>query len=160
MTAGYEYSFLIQGRDIYDNNIIELAEDAVGTDFSAFYYLTADNLINVEAEISDDTFPGVYLVEVELPKTLESGNFYFEGLFGGQLILVPTVFINPCTNVLAAELGTIAEAGNTFMLAEIVYTIKEEAEYTSLPLVPKHCEHTFTQILLSATATLANGAKV
>lgn len=46
------------------------------------------------------------------------------------------------------------------MLPEIVYTIKKEAMTASLPLVPKHCEHSFTQILISATATLSNGLKV
>lgn len=64
MTAGYDYSFLIQGRDSYDNNIVDRVGEAVGTDFSATYNLASDNTVSVEASISDDTSLGVYLVEV------------------------------------------------------------------------------------------------
>jgi len=47
MYAGYEYKFLIQGRDQYHNNIADLFADAVGTDFSIAYTLVSDSKVTV-----------------------------------------------------------------------------------------------------------------
>ena len=68
MHAGYDYSFLIQGRDIYYNNIADLIEDAVGADYSIVYTHISDSKVTVEARISDGFSPGVYLVTVTLAK--------------------------------------------------------------------------------------------
>ena len=73
MYAGYDYSFLIQGRDEYHNNIKDLIKDATVTDYSIVYNLISDNNVTVNAQISDDSAPsapGVYVVKVTLPKKL------------------------------------------------------------------------------------------
>ena len=75
MYAGYGYSFLIQGRDEYHNNIADYLAYAVGTNYNIVYSLVTDSKVSVDAQISDDSFPGVYLVKVSLPKKLEEGNY-------------------------------------------------------------------------------------
>jgi hypothetical protein len=70
MYAGYSYSFLIQGRDEYHNNIRDLLADAVGTNYSIVYSLISDSSVTFVASISDDSAPGVYLVKLTLPKKL------------------------------------------------------------------------------------------
>ena len=49
MYAGYDYSFLIQGRDEYHNNIANILADAVGTDYSIVYSLISDGTVTVDA---------------------------------------------------------------------------------------------------------------
>lgn len=39
MVAGVEYTFEIQGRDFYENNIQDLLADAVGEDYQVTYHL-------------------------------------------------------------------------------------------------------------------------
>lgn len=74
MTAGTPYSFQIQGRDFYQNNIQDILSAAVGTDHSITYSLVAEDSdrgfapVVVDAVISDDTTPGVYSVDVTLTK--------------------------------------------------------------------------------------------
>ena len=51
MYAGYDYYFLIQSRDAYDNNLIDLFATAVGSDYSIVYTLDDDNSVTVEAQI-------------------------------------------------------------------------------------------------------------
>ena len=75
MYAGYDYSFFIQGRDEYHNNIKDLIADAVGTDFSIVYSLIPVNKVTVNAKIYDDSAPGVFLVKVTLPKKLQAGDY-------------------------------------------------------------------------------------
>ena len=47
--AGYDYSFLIQGRDKYHNNIKDLLTDAVGTSYSIVYSLISDPAVILDA---------------------------------------------------------------------------------------------------------------
>ena len=47
MHAGYDYSFLIQGRDNYHNNIADLFVNAVGANYNIFYTLVSDSSITV-----------------------------------------------------------------------------------------------------------------
>ena len=68
MYAGYDYSFLIQGRDEYHNNIKDLIADQVGTSYTNVLSLVSDINVSVEGQISDYYIPGVYLVKVSLPK--------------------------------------------------------------------------------------------
>jgi len=49
MYAGYDYSFLIQGRDEYHNNIVDYLANAVGTDYKIFYSLISDSTVSVDA---------------------------------------------------------------------------------------------------------------
>ena len=70
MYAGYDYSFLIQGRDKYHNNIGDVLVNAVGNNYSIVYSLSSDTSVTVDAQISDDSSPGIYLVNVSLPKKL------------------------------------------------------------------------------------------
>ena len=49
MYAGYDYSFLIQGRDEYHNNIANNLANAVGTDYKIFYSLISDSTVSVDA---------------------------------------------------------------------------------------------------------------
>jgi hypothetical protein len=49
MYAGFAYSFLIQGRDEYHNNIADVLADAVGIDYSIVYSLISDGTVTVEA---------------------------------------------------------------------------------------------------------------
>ena len=70
MYAGYDYSFLIQGRDKYHNNIGDVLVIAVGKNYSIVYSLSSDTSVTVDAQISDVSSPGIYLVNVSLPKKL------------------------------------------------------------------------------------------
>ena len=71
MYAGYDYSFLIQGRDEYHNNIADSFVNAVGNNYSVVYSLVSDSTVNVDAQIYGDSSLGVYLVKVTLPKKLK-----------------------------------------------------------------------------------------
>jgi len=73
MIAGYDYSFKIQGRDEYHNNIADRLVDAVGTDNSIEYTLIGQNEATFNANVSDDSSPGVYLGRVSLPKKFLAG---------------------------------------------------------------------------------------
>jgi hypothetical protein len=74
MVAGDQYSFRIQGRDFYQNNIQDLKDDAFGTDFLVQYSLleSEDDVdfqpVVVEATLVDDTSlgAGVYKSTVTL----------------------------------------------------------------------------------------------
>ena len=113
MYAGYDYSFIIQGRDEYHNNIADILVDAVGTDYSIVYSLISDSSVTVDAQILDDSAPGVYLVEVTLPKKLEAGNYALEILLGSFEVPSPAIVVEPCTNTIAYGLGILPAAGNT-----------------------------------------------
>ena len=65
MYTGLPYSFLIQGRDSYDNNVLALLETAVGTDHSAT--IVDSEGAHFSAVVSDSDLLGVYRVNFELP---------------------------------------------------------------------------------------------
>ena len=71
--AGFQYSFLIQGRDRFSNNLITNLSTAVGSSKSAVMSLTTNVLDTYTATILDDSSLGVYRVEYDLPKTQTSG---------------------------------------------------------------------------------------
>ena len=73
MIAGYDYSFKIQGRDEYRNNIADRLVDAVGTDYSIEYTFNGKSKVTLNAKLSDDSSPGVYLAKVSLPKKFLAG---------------------------------------------------------------------------------------
>ena len=85
MYAGYDYSFLIQGRDVYLNNIADYLETAVGVDNSIVFSPISGSALTVDANarITDDSPPGVYLVKVSLPKKLQEGDYDLKILLGG-----------------------------------------------------------------------------
>ena len=98
MYSGFDYSFLIQGRDMYHNNIVDLISDAVGTDYSIVYTLISDSTVKVNAKISDDSALGVFIVKVRLPKKLKEGDYSLKILLGGAETPSPAILIKPCTN--------------------------------------------------------------
>lgn len=77
MTAGYDYSFIVQARDQSSNNIAKTLAEAAGSDFSVAPYLTSNSGINFSGTISDDTDPGVYLVEMTVPMTQTTGTYNY-----------------------------------------------------------------------------------
>lgn len=68
MYAGYSYSFLIQGRDQFANNLGTRLATATGGSYSTIYTNVDDPLEMVTAKVTDDTTAGVYIVEVALDK--------------------------------------------------------------------------------------------
>lgn len=95
----------------------------------------------VLAEVTDADYPGVYKVQVSLPKTLEPGYFNVDVNLGGLAVPTPTVDILPCTNTIALDLGLIPGVDETIVFDTLVYTIGESAvETVALPSVPIYCE--------------------
>ena len=68
MLAGFVYSFKIQGRDGYSNNLQAILSSAVGSNMSSIMSLSTDSGVTYTASIVDDTSGGVYQVEIDLPK--------------------------------------------------------------------------------------------
>ena len=68
MYAGIPYSFKIQGRDQFHNNIKDLLDDT--SQNSAYLTFNEDDSVVLDAvDVSDDLdFPGVYQVDFDLPK--------------------------------------------------------------------------------------------
>ena len=133
--AGYEYSFKIQGRDEYHNNISDYLADAVGNNYSIIYSLVSDSTVSVDAEIFDDSFSGVYVVKVSLPKKLKAGDFNLKILLRGAEPPSPAILVKPCTNMKAfKELGILQGAGNTNKLA-LNYTVSFPSKSIELPVV-------------------------
>jgi len=116
MYAGYDYAFLIQGRDEFHNNIADNFENAVGTDYSVIYTLISDSKEKVNAQISDDSVPGIYLVKVALPKKLKAGDYDLDILLKSLETPSPAILVKPCTNTIAFNLGILPGAGNTVWL--------------------------------------------
>ena len=113
MYAGYDYKFLIQGRDMYHNNISNIFENAVGIDYSIMYTLLSNSKVTVDAQISNDINPGVYLVKVTLAKLLEAGDYDLKILLKSLEVPSPAILVKPCTNTIAFDLGILPGAGKT-----------------------------------------------
>ena len=116
MYAGYDYSFLIQGRDEYHNNIADLFEVAVGAENSITYTLLSDRKVTVLAQISDDLAPGVYLVKVSLQKKLKPGEFSLKILFKSLEVPSPAILVLRCSNTIAFNAGILPGAGEKVQL--------------------------------------------
>ena len=129
MYAGYDYKFLIQGRDMYHNNISNIFENAVGIDYSISYTLLSNSKVTVDAQISNDINPGVYLVKVTLAKLLEAGDYDLKILLRGLEVPFPAILVKPCTNTIAFDLGILPGAGKTVQLLALNYTIGFISEY-------------------------------
>ena len=114
MYAGYDYSFFIQGRDEYHNNIVDLVENAVGGDYSILYTLISDIKVTFDAKITDYSAAGVFVVKVTLPKKLQAGNYDLRILLRGADAPSSVILVRPCTNTIAFDLGILPAAGNTF----------------------------------------------
>ena len=103
MYAGIDYSFQIQGRDQYKNNLKELLEDALGpTNFSADYtHGAVDGTISQPTTtISDDLTEGVgvYRVDVALDKEEVAGDYTQTVQLGGSSMQSTIVQVLPCSN--------------------------------------------------------------
>ena len=101
MYAGYDYSFFIQGRDEYHNNIGVSLANAVGNNYRIVYNLFFDSTVSVDAQISDYSSLGVYLVKVSLPKNLKAGDYNLKILLRGTETPSPAILVKPCTNTIA-----------------------------------------------------------
>ena len=151
MYAGFSYSYWIQGRDEYSNNVDYLLEDAVGTDVSLTYTHKKLKRVKVEGEIVDDMIgPGVYRAKIELPKTLDDGTFKITALLGGSKVPVPNVPVYPCTNFEAAKRRLIISAGDEIVLDPVAYADGDEAIVIDLPHVWYYCKHTPVVMLVKA----------
>lgn len=98
-------------------------------------------------------FPCVYLVSVDLPKTLESTFYDLEITMAGLPVEgTPVIGIRPCSNKLAYDLGMIGEVDKVVILDSIDYTIAEDVQTIGLPFQVSevYCEHTSTILFLSA----------
>ena len=70
MYAGYDYSFIVQARDQYSNNIAKTISQAIGVNYSMSPYLRSNSGYNFSTvTLSDDTDAGIYLVELSVPLT-------------------------------------------------------------------------------------------
>ena len=82
MHAGFEYNFLIQGRDQFSNNVDNLLR-STNQDVSVNFENTADGSISVAGTITDDANAhGVYRVTVELLEQLQIDLYTVEVYFG------------------------------------------------------------------------------
>ena len=107
MIAGFDYSFKIQGRDEYHNNIADRLLDAVGTDYSIEYTFIGQSKVKFNAKVSDDYSPGIYLVELSLPKKLLAGKYKLLMLFGGDQISSPEIVVEAGTTHFAAKQAVV-----------------------------------------------------
>ena len=67
--AGFDYSFKIQGRDQYSNNLVKTLSAAIGSNKSSEMSLSTNSGVTYSASIVDDTSAGVYRVEYSVPTT-------------------------------------------------------------------------------------------
>ena len=75
--------------------------DAVGNNYRIVYSLSSDSTVYVDAQISDGSSPGVYLVKVSLPKKLKAGDYDLKILLKGAKTPSPAILVKPCTNTIA-----------------------------------------------------------
>lgn len=84
MMAGFDYSYKIQGRDQYSNNLASTLSTAVGSNTRETMTLSTNSGVTYEASIVDDTSVGVYQVEYSLPKSQTSGFYNLNVYLGGS----------------------------------------------------------------------------
>lgn len=132
MVAGTDYSFKIQGRDFYQNNIREVLTDAVGSDYSVTYSLLAEETdidflpVTVDAVVTDDTDLGNFLIEMTLTK---AGRYSLTVLMKGlevptlldEVVVVPVTGLSATTALTSNFTGVAADPYTTGQ--EIVLTI-------------------------------------
>ena len=113
----------------------------------------------VDAQISDDTAPGIYLVKLKLPKRLQAGAYDLKITLKGADITTPAILVKPCTNTISyTELGILEGSGNTNELEPLNYTLSFPSKSIELPSVKTYCDHQPIQILQSAKATFLDGS--
>lgn len=66
MVAGTQYTFLIQTRDFYSNNMNKSLQDSIGSNYQILYF---NRWTEVEAQLVDDPNIGIFEVEVTLTQT-------------------------------------------------------------------------------------------
>ena len=118
----------MQGRDEFQNNIGELLEMAVDTDYSFTSASLADSSVVYEGTVTDTTeeeMPGVYVAELDFPLTTEPGMFSLNLMLGGLEVPTPILEIEACTNTNAYESELVTKDGNIVTLETLEYTIGE-----------------------------------
>ena len=83
MYAGYDYSFLIQGRDQYHNNLIKNLSEAAGVNYSVSPYLTSNSGHNFSGTMTDYSSFGIFTVSMSLSKTQTTGTYNYNVLMLG-----------------------------------------------------------------------------
>ena len=127
--AGFKLVFSVQGRDEFQNNIADLLEDAVDTDYSFTSVSLADSSVVYEGivtDITEEDMPGVYVVELDFPLTTEPGRFNLNLMLGGLQVPTPTLKVEACTNANAYDSELVTKDGNLVTLETLEYTIGEE----------------------------------
>ena len=127
MVAGYYYSFLVQARDTYSNNKAATLTSAVASAYSIEPYISYNYNIRFTGSISDAFDPGVYLVEMTVPKSQTSGTYNYNLSLGNSNVQTSTVSITPCVNTLAESLGYISQPWTTTDEGTIEYIVGETA---------------------------------
>ena len=142
MLAGFVYSFKIQGRDNYSNNLQAILSSAVGSNMSSIMSLSTNSGVTYTASIVDDTSGGVYRVEIDLPKQQTLGIYNYNVYLGGQLVSTPQVDIIECTNAYALTEGLVVDDGTTTSRGNVEYTIEATTTTISLVNVEIYCVQT------------------
>lgn len=158
MMAGFSYSFKIQGRDQYSNNLLTNLASAVGSNKSAVMSLSTNSGVTYTASIVDSSSAGVYQVNISLPKTQTTGTYNYNVRFYSATVPTSQVSIIACTNAHALSQGFVAAAGSTVTRSAITQLIENSAQYISLTNVAIYCTHTRTQTFESGTVSLNGGS--
>lgn len=156
--AGFTYSFNIQGRDRFSNNLQTNLATAVGSSKSAVMALSTNSGVTYTASIVDDSSVGVYTVNIALPKTQTTGTYNYNVMLGGSTVPTSQVRIIACTNENALIEGLVAADGSTADRGTLEYEIEASTKTVSLVNVAFYCTHTRTQNFESATITYHDGS--
>ena len=74
-------------------------------------------------------------MDVSLPKLLLDGYFDIGLFLGGTQVTTPPVYVKPCVNTVALNLGLVVPAGNIEYLDDIEYNVSDDYIRVSLPQV-------------------------
>lgn len=130
MYAGYEYSFLVQGRDIFVNNMHTRLNAAVGSDKSVALTLfegfdTFNGKIIDSSSYTYNNLLGIYQVYMDVPKTQAAGLYDLTVLLLGEQVSTPLTIVLPCLNSVGLDRGILSAVGNTYNLETLKYTVAE-----------------------------------
>ena len=125
MVAGTQYTFKIQSRDFYSNNMNLLLADAIGDDF----LITYTGPSTVQAALVDDDSPGVFRVEVTLTITGEYKlTVLLKGLQVPTQLSVNSITVTPKPVTSPATTGFTGAQPSylTGQYVEIIITARDE----------------------------------
>ena len=164
MYAAFDFTFKLQGRDEFGNNISLLLADAVGEEiFTAIIYDKAgrrmlQNSAPVPTIIDSEEEPGVYVVDISIPDDIRLGIYDMNLQLGTNLVVTPQVTIKSCSNEFAWSRGFLPDAGIIHLRDDVDYSISEEPIAVRLTQVPFFCNHRPIQLVADATVTYSSGS--